>query len=325
MPVDPQMQRVIERVAKSALPPFYTVGAEEARRLYKETRAVLSPPVPEVGEVRDLAARGPAGPIRLRLYRGLGTSAGAPLPLLVYFHGGGWTIGDLDTHDIVCRTLANNAGCMVIAVDYRMGPEHKFPAAVEDCIAATRWVAAQAGSLGVDAGRIALGGDSAGGNLATVVAISLRDAGGPPLVFQALVYPATDQRLDSASHAKFGEGYLLTRNNMLWFRDNYLRAGDYDDWRASPLRAADLARLPPAHIITAGYDPLLDEGRAYPTGWSPRVCRYCTNASRAWRTAFSPWGRARRRQPRFVPPRAEPGAGVQAGAGLALRRRLPLI
>jgi len=263
MPVDPQMQEVIERVARSVLPQFYTVSAEEARRLYKETRAVLSPPVPPVGTVRELAASGQAGPIPLRLYRGLGTAADAPLPALVYLHGGGWTIGDLDTHDIVCRTLANNAACAVIAADYRMGPEHRFPAAVEDCIAATRWVAQQASALGVDATRIAVGGDSAGGNLAAVVAIALRDAGGPPLAFQALVYPATDQRMDTATHAKFGEGYLLTRNNMLWFRDNYLDPRDYDDWRASPLRAADLARLPPAHIITAGYDPLLDEGRAY--------------------------------------------------------------
>jgi acetyl esterase len=216
-----------------------------------------------VEAVRDLAAAGPAGPIPLRLYRGLGTAAGTPLPLLVYFHGGGWTVGDLDTHDIVCRTLANRARCAVIAVDYRMGPEHKFPAAVEDCVAATRWVAAQAVALGVDAARIAVGGDSAGGNLATVVAITLRDAGGPPLVFQALVYPATDQRMDAASHTSFAQGYLLTRDNMLWYRDNYLSSADYDDWRASPIRAADLARLPPAHIITAGYDPLRDEGRAY--------------------------------------------------------------
>ncbi|MBE0623888.1 MAG: alpha/beta hydrolase [Burkholderiales bacterium] len=263
MPVDPQMQAVIERANKAGLPPYYTVSALEARRLYKETRAALSPPVPEVQAVRELAASGPAGAIALRLYRGQGCAADAPLPALVYFHGGGWTIGDLDTHDIVCRTLANKARCAVVAVDYRMGPEHKFPAAVDDCLAATRWVAGQAATLGIDAARIAVGGDSAGGNLAAVVAITLRDAGGPPLVFQALVYPATDQRMDSASHSKFGVGYLLTRNNMLWFRDNYLAPGDYDDWRASPLRAADLARLPPAHIITAGYDPLVDEGRAY--------------------------------------------------------------
>ena len=262
MPVDPQMQAVIERAAQSGVPPYCSVSAVEARRLYKQTRGALSPPAPAVEAVRDLAAPGPAGLIPLRLYRGLGAPAGA-LPLLVYFHGGGWTIGDLDTHDIVCRTLANRAHCAVIAVDYRMGPEHRFPAAVEDCVAATRWAVAQAAVLGVDAARIAVGGDSAGGNLATVVAITLRDAGGPPLAFQALVYPATDQRMDTPSHAKFGEGYLLTRNNMLWFRDNYLWSADYDDWRASPLRAADLARLPPAHIITAGYDPLLDEGRAY--------------------------------------------------------------
>lgn len=263
MPVDPQMQAVLERAAQSGLPPYHSVSAVEARRLYKATRAALSPPVPEVAAVRDLATDGPAGPIALRLYRGLGTAADAPLPLLVYFHGGGWTIGDLDTHDIVCRTLANKARCAVVAVDYRMGPEHRFPAAVDDCVAATRWVAGQGAALGIDAARIAVGGDSAGGNLATVVAITLRDAGGPPLAFQALAYPATDQRMDSASHTKFGEGYLLTRKNMLWFRDNYLAPGDYDDWRASPIRAADLAHLPPAHIIIAGYDPLLDEGRAY--------------------------------------------------------------
>ncbi len=263
MPVDPQMQAVIERAAKSGLPPYYTLSAAEARRLYKETRAILGPAVPDVAESRDLAADGPAGPIPLRLYRGFITQADAPLPVLMYFHGGGWTIGDLDTHDIVCRTLANKGRCAVLAVDYRMGPEHKFPAAVEDCVAATRWVAAQAGALGLDPARIAVGGDSAGGNLAAVVSLILRDAGGPPLVFQALVYPATDQRMDTGSHASFAEGYLLTRGNMLWFRDNYLAPADYADWRASPLLAADLARLPPAHIITAGYDPLRDEGRAY--------------------------------------------------------------
>jgi acetyl esterase len=263
MAVDPQMQGVLERIAKAALPQFHTVSADEARRLYRESRAAFSPAPPQVADVRDLAASGPAGPIPVRLYRGLGTDRGAALPVLVFFHGGGWTIGDLDTHDCVCRTLANKARCAVVAVDYRMGPEHKFPAAVDDCIAATLWVATQAAELAVDAARIAVGGDSAGGNLAAVVALTLRDAGGPPLVFQALVYPATDQRMDSATHARFSEGYLLTRNNMLWFRGNYLAPGDYDDWRASPLRSADLGRLPPAHIITAGYDPLLDEGRAY--------------------------------------------------------------
>ncbi len=263
MAIDPQMRGVLARIATAALPAFCTVSADEARRLYRESRAAFSPAAPEVGAVRDLAASGPAGSIPLRLYRGLGTEAGALLPVLVFFHGGGWTIGDLDTHDVVCRTLANKARCAVVAVDYRMGPEHKFPAAVEDCIAATRWVASQSAALGVDAARVAVGGDSAGGNLAAVVAIALRDAGGPPLVFQALVYPATDQRMDSDSHARLSEGYLLTRDNLVWFRGNYLAPGQYDDWRASPLRASDFTRLPPAHIITAGYDPLLDEGKAF--------------------------------------------------------------
>ena len=263
MHLDPQMRAVLERVAKAGLPPFCTLSAAEARRLYRESRAALGPATPEVEAVRDLVADGPAGPIPLRLYRGLGTAADAALPVLLYFHGGGWTIGDLETHDSVCRALANRARCAVVAVDYRMGPEHKFPAALEDCLAATLWVAREAGAIGVDAGRIAVGGDSAGGNLATVVALTLRDTGGPRLAFQALVYPATDQRMDTASHARLGEGYLLTRDNMLWFRDNYFAPADYDDWRASPLRAADVSRLPAAHIITAGFDPLLDEGRAY--------------------------------------------------------------
>ena len=261
MSIDPQMKAVIERAAAAGLPPYYRLSAPEARTLYKETRGALTPPAPQVQAVRALEAPGPAGQIPLRLYRG----AGAPdtAPALVYFHGGGWTIGDLDTHDVVCRMLANRASCAVIAVDYRLGPEHKFPAAVEDCVAATCWICAQAGALGLDAARIAVGGDSAGGNLATVVALALRDTGGPPLVFQALAYPATDQRMDSASHTEFAQGYLLTRDNMLWYRNNYLRPADYEDWRASPLLAPDVSRLPPAHIITAGFDPLRDEGRAY--------------------------------------------------------------
>ena len=261
MAIDPQMKTVIERAAAAGLTPYYRLSAPEARKLYKETRGALSAPAPEVESVRDLTAPGPAGPIRLRLYQGAG--APAPAPLLVYFHGGGWSVGDLDTHDVVCRLLANRARCALLAVDYRMGPEHKFPAAVEDSVAATRWAHSSAAALGIDAERIAVGGDSAGGNLAAVVAIMLRDAGGPLLVFQALAYPATDQRMASASHTEFAEGYLLTRNNMLWYRDNYLKPEDYEDWRASPLLAPDVSRLPPAHIITAGFDPLRDEGRAY--------------------------------------------------------------
>ena len=255
------MRAVLERAAQSKLPAYHTLAAPEARRLYKETRAALSPAVPAVAQVRELACPGPAGPIPLRFYRGPDTPDA--LPLLVYFHGGGWTIGDLDTHDIICRTLANNARCAVLAVDYRMGPEHRFPAAVDDSIAATRWAAAEAGALAIDPARIAVGGDSAGGNLAAVVAIFLRDAGGPAIVHQTLIYPATDQRLDSESQRKFAEGHLLTRDALVWFRGNYLEPAHYDDWRASPARMADLSRLPPAHVLTAGFDPLVDEGHAY--------------------------------------------------------------
>jgi len=198
------------------------------------------------------------------LYRPLGSDAAAALPVLVYFHGGGWTIGDLDTHDTLCRELANGAGCAVVAVDYRMGPEHRFPAAVDDSIAATRWVHAHAGALALDPTRLAVGGDSAGGNLAAVVAIAARDAGDLPIAHQLLIYPATDQHRTAPSHTTNGQGYLLTTDTMDYFTSHYIAdPAQYADWRASPLLHADLARLPPALVLTAGYDPLRDEGAAY--------------------------------------------------------------
>ncbi|MDH5577309.1 MAG: alpha/beta hydrolase [Betaproteobacteria bacterium] len=176
---------------------------------------------------------------------------------MVYFHGGGWVIGDLDTHDVLCRQLANGARCAVYSVDYRMGPEFPFPAAVEDCMAATRFVAGRHP-------RIAVGGDSAGGNLATVVALLARDARAPDIAFQLLIYPATDQRAQHPSIRRNGEGYLLTQKSMEYFQAQYLpRKEDRLDWRASPLLARSLAGLPPAYVITAGYDPLVDEGREY--------------------------------------------------------------
>jgi len=262
--VHPQVAALLERVARSPLPPYATVPPFVARRIYRDTRAALSPAPPAVAEAKLLLAPGPGGPIPLRAYRPAGADPGEALPALLYFHGGGWTIGDLDTHDVVCRQLANGARCAVFSVDYRMGPEFPFPAAVEDCAAATRWVAAESGKLRVDAQRIAVGGDSAGGNLAAVVALTARDAGGPLLCFQLLVYPATDQRMGFPSIKRNGEGYLLTRQSMEYFRSHYLpRRADWDDWRASPLLAPSLAGLPPALVITAGFDPLLDEGRAY--------------------------------------------------------------
>ena len=262
--VHPQVAMLLERMARSPLPPYATVPPFVARRLYRDTRAAVSPAAPEVGEARLLLAQGPGGPIALRAYRPSGSRTEEVLPALVYFHGGGWTIGDLDTHDVVCRQLANGARCAVFSVDYRMGPESPFPAAVDDCLAATQWVAAEAGALRVDAARIAVGGDSAGGNLATVVALLARDRGAPRLCFQLLVYPATDQRMGFPSIGRNGEGYLLTKQAMHYFRSQYLpRREDWDDWRASPLLAPSLAGLPPALVITAGFDPLVDEGKAY--------------------------------------------------------------
>jgi acetyl esterase len=257
MSLHPQVAALLERIARSPLPKYYAVSPFVARRIYRDTRAAVSPKPPEVAEVRLL----PFQSYAMRLYRPV---AEETLPALVYFHGGGWTIGDLDTHDVVCRQLALGARCAVFSVDYRLGPEHPFPAAVEDCIAATAEVHRAANQLGIDPARIAVGGDSAGGNLAAVAALHARDAGGPPLAFQLLVYPATDQRLDTGSHRRNAQGYLLEREGIEFFRRCYLPdARAYSDWRASPLLATSHAGLPPALVITAGYDPLLDEGRAY--------------------------------------------------------------
>ena len=262
--VHPQVAALLERIARSPLPPYATVPPFIARRIYRDTRAAVSPEPPAVAEAKLLLASGPGGPIALRAYRPAGSAADETLPALMYFHGGGQVIGDLDTHDVVCRQLANGARCAVFSVDYRMGPESPFPAAVDDCIAATKWVADQAVRLRVDLQRIAVGGDSAGGNLAAVVALAARDAGGPRLAFQLLIYPQTDQRYSFPSIERNGEGYVLTKQSMEYFRGHYLpRRQDWEDWRASPLLAKSLAGLPPALVITAGFDPLVDEGRAY--------------------------------------------------------------
>jgi acetyl esterase len=261
MPLDPDAQTLLDMVRAANRPAFETVGAAEARLLYLAGRRVLAPEPMPIAETRDLTAPGPGGPIPLRLYR---PAAEGTLPVLVFFHGGGWVIGDISTHDTVCRHLANRAECAVVSVDYRLAPEHKFPAAVEDAFAATRWVADNAGALGADAARIAVGGDSAGGNLAAVVSLLARDAGAPRIACQLLIYPATDASMRHESLARFAEGYVLTRSSMRWFYDQYLRApNDAADWRVSPLAAPDLSGLPPAYVVTAGYDPLCDEGDEY--------------------------------------------------------------
>jgi acetyl esterase len=253
-----QVAALLERVARSSLPAYHTVPASVARRIYRDTRAALAPQPPSIADARLLVFD---RKVAVRAYRPV---PGETLPALVFFHGGGWTIGDLDTHDVVCRQLAAGARCAVFSVDYRLAPEHPFPAAVEDCFFATQFVHANANSLGVEQNHIVVGGDSAGGNLAAAVALLARDHGGPPLAGQLLVYPATDQRCAFASHERNGEGYLLTRDAIRFFRAGYLpNPADRTDWRASPLLAASHAGLPPAFVLTAGYDPLVDEGRAY--------------------------------------------------------------
>ncbi|MGO4390400.1 alpha/beta hydrolase [Variovorax sp. M-6] len=260
----PQAKAFIDLLEQRGVPPTHTLTPADARKFYRERRAVTQPDPGEMAEVRELQADGLHGPIPMRLYRPLGSVAASVLPVLVYYHGGGWTIGDLDTHDTLCRELCNLSGCAVVAVDYRMGPEHRFPAAVDDVLAATRWVRREAAALGVDPARLAVGGDSAGGNLAAVVAIAARDAGDLPIAYQLLIYPATDMRRVHPSHTTNGQGYVLTSDTIRYFHDQYITDAAHDlDWRASPLLHEDLAGLPPALVLTAGYDPLRDEGLDY--------------------------------------------------------------
>jgi len=262
--LDAEARGLLDWIAAAGRPPINALSAEEARVSYKQGRRALHPDPPDVASAEDRSVPGPHGPIPVRIYRTIASKTSDRLPVLMYFHGGGFMIGDLDTHDVVCRSLANAARCAVVAVDYRMAPEHQFPCAVDDCFAATTWVAANAGALSVDASRLAVAGDSAGGNLAAVVSLMARDAGGPAIVFQLLIYPTTDMHHDTASTQALADGYLLTLPVMQYFRGNYLRSdADRDDWRASPLLAKDLSRLPPAFIATAGFDPLKDEGQAY--------------------------------------------------------------
>ncbi len=263
MALDPQAANVIDLIVKSGRPPYHQLTPKDARQMFRETRPASTPPAPQIGAVRDVLTEG-AQAIPLRVYRPPGVSDSRRLPVLVYFHGGGWVIGDLETHDVLCRQLTAEAGVSVIAVDYRLAPEHKFPAAADDAWAATRWIAAHAAELGVDADRLAVGGDSAGGNLAAVVALLAREAGGPRIALQILLYPVTDLVSESQSYADLADGYMLTRDSMRWFRAQYLATEqDTADWRVSPLRAPSLAGLPPALVVTAGYDPLRDEGEAY--------------------------------------------------------------
>jgi acetyl esterase len=256
--LDPQARALIDLMIEKGVPPTHTLTPEQARAFYRDRRGFTQPEAPAMAEVRDLSV----GDLPLRLYRP--DASGQALPVLLYLHGGGWTIGDLDTHDVLCRQLAREAGCAVVAVDYRMGPEHRFPAAVDDCVQAFRWVLAQAPDLHLDPRRTAVGGDSAGGNLAAALCLVQREAGEPLPGFQLLIYPATDMRAVAPSHTTNGQGYMLTSDSIAWYRGNYIaNAAQWTDWRASPLLAASHAGLPPALVLTAGFDPLRDEGLQY--------------------------------------------------------------
>ncbi len=234
---------------------------DQARARRRHDADVFRGATIEVGAVRDLELPGPAGPIGARLYE---PAAPRPAPLVVYYHGGGHVIGDLETHDQPCRFLAREVPAAVLAIDYRLAPEHRFPAAVDDAFAAFRWAQAHAAELGGDPGRVAVAGDSAGGNLAAVVANLAAADGGPAPAFQALLYPVTDYSAKRRSYELFGEGFFLTREEMDWFRENYFgSAAEHTDPRASPILAPDLAGVAPAHVVTAGFDPLRDEGEDY--------------------------------------------------------------
>jgi len=258
----PEVRALLQAIEAQGGPPIETLPPVEARRAAIDALKSVAGQPDQIRNVEDLKIPHPERPIPIRVY----TPAGdGPLPCLVYFHGGGWVVCDLDTHDAVCRAIARRSGAVVVAVDYRLSPEYKFPAAVDDCYAATRWVAANAARLRVDARRIAVGGDSAGGNLSTVMCLKSRHEGGPALALQVLVYPVTNlASFDTPSYLEFAEGYYLTRAEMEWFRSHYLvRIEDAQNPYASPLLAPDLRGLPPALVITAECDPLRDESEAY--------------------------------------------------------------
>ena len=262
MSLDPAAAGLLQQMEEAGAPPLNEMSPAEAR-VAAEGFVALGGPGDEIAEVVNRTVPGPHGDIGVRIYRPR-AGAGASLPCLVYFHGGGWVLGTLDSTDAICRTVANRADCVVVSVDYRLAPEFKFPVPLDDCYAATEWVVANAASIGGDGARVAVGGDSAGGNLAAAVCLRARDTNGPALRHQLLVYPVTDHDFTTASYKANGDGYLLTTSMMTWFWDHYLaKKADAKNPLASPLRAKDLSGLPPALVITAEFDPLCSEGEAY--------------------------------------------------------------
>ncbi|MFC3711829.1 alpha/beta hydrolase fold domain-containing protein [Sphingoaurantiacus capsulatus] len=259
MALDPVIAAFLE--ASKDQPRVETLPVEQARAGMAAMTEQLKALGPQVADTSEREIDGPAGPLRVRIYRPAGDE---PLPVIVFFHGGGWVLCSLDTHDNVCRGLSAGTNAIVVSVDYRLAPENRYPAAIDDCFAATQWAAANAASIGGDPAKIAAAGDSAGGNLAAAVALRARDSGGPALVGQLLVYPVTDYPSDAMpSYAENGEGYGLTRPSMEFYWEQYLGESPADAPYAAPLRASDLSGLPPAFVITAEYDVLRDEGEAY--------------------------------------------------------------
>lgn len=261
--IDPEAAAYLSWMQSLGLPALADQGVDEARRQSRMRVSMLAGEPEPVASVKDAVAPGPRGPIGCRIYTPV---QGEALPALLYLHGGGWVLGDIDSHDSVCRALARRAGCVVLSVDYGLAPEHRFPEPLEDSWAGLTWLHENAGMLGVDPERIAVGGDSAGGNLAAVLAHWARDRGGPKIAAQLLIYPVTDFDLDTQSYLNAGTGYGLTRESMRWYWEQYL--ADPDDGAspdASPLRARDFTNLPPALVLTCELDPLESEGSAYAT------------------------------------------------------------
>jgi acetyl esterase len=317
MPLNPKIEQVLDMIARAKRPSYHELTAQQARASYEKSAPILEIPSAAMFAVEDLAVPMRDGmTIRARLYQPVEPSWAEPAPALVYYHGGGFTVGSIDTHDALCRMFARDGQYVVLSVDYRLAPEHKFPTAVNDAFDALNWLYANAALYGVDVGRIAVGGDSAGGTLATVCAVLARDAGLPKLALQLLIYPGTTGYQQTDSHARLAEGYLLTGETIQWFFEQYVRdAGDRDDWRFAPLDgtrgAPAFDGLAPAWIATAEYDPLSDEGAAYAAklreagndvtlncyagmiheffkmgGFVPEVAQAHADAARALRIAF---------------------------------------
>ncbi|ETX05451.1 MAG: hypothetical protein ETSY2_22870 [Candidatus Entotheonella gemina] len=260
MPLDPQAQALLDNMQASGIPPFHTLPVEDARQAMIDLFGKTKNPVP-MHHIEDRDIPGTAGSIPIRIYTPPGNG---PFPVLVYFHGGGWVLGSIETHDPICRELTRAVGCVVVSVDYRLAPEHPFPIPLEDCYAAVCWVARSASGINGDAQRIAVGGDSAGGNLAAAVALTARDRGVPSLAYQLLIYPVMDCAFDTDSYRENGDSYFLTKDMMVWFWQHYVRHEEHRlHPQAAPLRAHHFYGLPSTLLLTAEFDPLRDEGKAY--------------------------------------------------------------